>query len=247
MTTLLFVSSVSFLRLQWSILFLLLQASSVTGFVPPTHVSWTAQQCTSSLTEQHLTPLPKGISPFEKGSAKGLDLESDFRSKASRALEQARRDGKRKLEIEFPPLLFKGKTQFDDFDNVQELDLNRDWCVEWLPSLNGKVWLILPDLKECELAKQEWQGGRYRNAAQFTTIEAATEHYTANTPANNNNNYRKPWGATFANGMSNLFAGGDLLGDSKALDTLEGSPDIHLVWYVKCLVGSRVCCFAIVA
>jgi hypothetical protein len=42
-----------------------------------------------------------------------------------------------------------------------------------------KVWLILPDSKERELAKQEWQGGRYRNAAQFTTIEAATEHYTA--------------------------------------------------------------------
>jgi hypothetical protein len=30
------------------------------------------------LTERHLTPLPKGISPFEKGSAKGLDLESEF-------------------------------------------------------------------------------------------------------------------------------------------------------------------------
>jgi len=209
------------------------QSPSVIGFVPTTtHWMWVSRSSsTSSLTERQLTPLPKGISPFEKGMAKGLDLAADFRSKATRALDQARKDGKRKLEIEFPPLLFKGKTQFDDFDNVQELDLNRDWCVEWLPSLNGKVWLILPDLKECELAKQEWQGGRYRNAAQFTTIEAATQHYTANTPTtSSSSNYRKPWGATFANGMSNLFAGGDLLGDSKALDALEGSPDIHLVW-----------------
>ena len=191
------------------------------------------------------------------------ELATLFRKTAARALDQARRNGKsRLLEIEFPPLLFKGKSQFDDFDNVQELDLNRDWCIEWLPLLssssssssksnnNAQVWLILPDLKECELAKEEWKGGRYRDAAQFTTIEAVTRHYTttsaataksnskSNDEAKDNvataENYKKPWGATLANVMSNLVSGGgDLLGDSSALDALEGSPDIHLIWYVR--------------
>jgi hypothetical protein len=186
-----------------------------------------------------LSDLPKGISPFEKAHAKALNLGSDFRKKSSQALEQARKDGKRELEIEFPPLLFNGMTQFDDFDNVQELDLNRDWCIEWLPSLSSNtdnvvsnVWFILPDLKECELAKEEWKGGLYREAAQFTTIEAATRHYTKDTE------FKKPWGSTMANGVSNLFAGDNgnlfgLLGDSSNLDELEGSPDLHLIWYVR--------------
>ena len=207
-----------------------------------------------------LSELPKGISPFERGNNNSnnnnkIDLASQFRATAARALDQARRDGKsRLLEIEFPPLLFKGKTLFDDFDNVQELDLNRDWCIEWLPQLlntyntkgnnnNNKnavlPWLILPDLKECELAKQEWRGGRYRDAAKFTTIEAVTRHYaraqTSTVVANDNvEDYKKPWGATFASAMSSILTGGeDLLGDSSALDELEGSPDIHIIWYVN--------------
>jgi hypothetical protein len=181
--------------------------------------------------------LPRGISPFEKSEAKNLDLSSDFRRRATEALIQARKDGKDLLEIEFPPLLFRGKTQFDDFDNVQELNLNRDWCIEWLPTLSSSVvpsssrgvWMILPDLKECELAKQEWKGGRYLNAARFTTIEVATRHYTGDS------NYRKPWGATFATTMSQLLSGGSsngFLGDSRTLDPLDGNPEIHLLWYV---------------
>jgi hypothetical protein len=181
--------------------------------------------------------LPRGISPFEKAEAKSLDLPSDFRRRATDALIQARKDGKVLLEIEFPPLLFRGKTQFDDFDNVQELNLNRDWCIEWLPTLatgvvpssSGGIWMILPDLKECELAKQEWRGGRYLNSAQFTTIEVATRHYTGDS------NYRKPWGASFATAMSTLMSGGStngFLGDSRTLDPLDGNPEIHLLWYV---------------
>ena len=212
-----------------------------------------------------LSELPSGISPFEKGASQASlsnsnknenNLELQFRLAATRALEQARRDGKRLLEIEFPPLLFKKKTQFDDFDNIQELDLNRDWCIEWLPSLStskmlqplkrkdkGKanssveVWFLLPDLKECELAKQEWQGKRYRGAATFTTIEAVTRHY-CNTDKGESKDYQKPWGATLANSMSNLLqggggrGGGGWLGDFGALDELKGSPDIHVIWYV---------------
>jgi hypothetical protein len=86
--------------------------------------------------------------------------------------------------------------------------------------------LILPDLKEVELAKEDWGGQRYRQAAQFTSIEAVTNHYTGES-------YSKPWGATFASGMSSLFGGdkGDagFLGDQASLDPLEGTPGLHLV------------------
>ena len=47
------------------------------------------------------------------------------------------------------------------------------------------------------------------------------------------NAYAKPWGATFADGMSKLLGGssGDsgLLGNQGALDSLEGKPYLHLV------------------
>ena len=133
--------------------------------------------------------------------------------------------------------------------DVQELNQNRDWCVEWLPTLaqtfnkevvvdvkssmsaetssnegekqrkkNQKVWFVLPDTKEVELCKEEWQGKLYRQAATFTSIEAVAEHYftttTAITNNNNNNNneqeegYSKPWGATIANAVNQLIKGG---------------------------------------
>lgn len=211
---------------------LALTLQTTLSFAPSISISKvdTASSSRSSLYAAKLTPLPKGISPFEKADAASLNLEADFRAKATGALQQARKDGKRRLEVEFPPLLFKGKTQFDDFDNVQELDLNRDWCIEWLPAIandsGGAVWFALPDLKECELAKDEWRGGRYRDAARFSTIEAITRHYTAD------EDYKKPWGASIASGVSSLFAGADLLGDENALDELDGTPDLHVIWYV---------------
>ena len=153
---------------------------------------------------------------------------------ASRALQKARKDGKRLLEIEFPPLLFKGKYSFDDFDNLQELNLNRDWCIEWMATLSmGTIWLIMPDLKECQLAQREWTGARYRQAAKFTSIEAVTKHYTKGLTSNGNDgssSYNKPWGATFSDGISNLLSKGGLMGDTNAMDELEGSADLHLVW-----------------
>ena len=103
-----------------------LHIPGATAFLPiPWSIARASSSPPSSLNAE-LSDLPVGISPFEKGEAKALDLESQFRNAAGRALEQARKDGRQQLEIEFPPLLFKGKTQFDDFDNVQELDLNRD-------------------------------------------------------------------------------------------------------------------------
>ena len=137
------------------------------------------------------------------------------------------------MEIEFPPLLGgdKSKTQFDDFDNVQELNKNQDWCVQLAPLLGiQRIWLILPDLKECELAKEKWTGQLYRQAAVFTCLEEVTQFYSGE-------GYKKPWGATFAAGMNSLLGGGGdgsdagLLGDKGALDSLaDSSPsNLHMV------------------
>ena len=51
------------------------------------------------------TPLPTGLSPFEKSLSKSLDLQGNFRRVAGAALQQALRDGCPRLELEFPPLL----------------------------------------------------------------------------------------------------------------------------------------------
>lgn len=184
-----------------------------------------------------LTTLPSDISPFSKSSSKRRDVQADFRKLALKGLQPALQNGILQLELEFPPLLGgdQSKSQFDDFDNVQELNKNRDWCIEWLPSLPVKpIWFILPDLKEVELAKAEWGGQRYRQAAQFTSIEAVTNFYSQS-GSKSSGSYNKPWGATFATGMSALLGGGSgdsgLLGDQAALDVLdkENAAKLHLV------------------
>lgn len=130
--------------------------------------------------------------------------------------------------MEFPPLIggSQSKSQFDDFDNVQELNQNRDWCIQLLPLLKKNVWFILPDLKECELAKEEWTGRRYRDAAVWTSIEAVTKQYA-------NDDYSKPWGATIASQFNKALGsegkGAGLLGNENSLDSLEESPDYHLI------------------
>jgi hypothetical protein len=106
------------------------------------------------------------------------------------------------------------------------------------------VWFVLPDTKEVELAKEEWNGQRYRQAASFTSIEAVTEHYSSSSSSSNDDNssnqdenYSKPWGATFAAGMSQLLGGGNgdsgLLGNKDSLDDLTSdtaiNPSLHLV------------------
>ncbi len=196
----------------------------------------------STSLQAGLTPLPQGISPFEKSLSKNLDIQGDFRKLALKSIQTVISDSKKSssntnannaplLEVEFPPLLGgdKSKSQFDDFDNIQELDSNKDWTMQFAPLFfssdmyaNGKTWLIFPDLKECELARKEWQGSRYQ-AATFTTIESATEFLMGD------GSYDAPWGAALANGVNNLLGGAQkkedndagLLGDSNALDTLS--------------------------
>ena len=69
------------------------------------------------------TPLPNGLSPFEKSLSKSLDLQGSFRNLAQKALGQALRNNpqqqqpnERCWEIEFPPLLGGDltKTQFGE-------------------------------------------------------------------------------------------------------------------------------------
>jgi hypothetical protein len=205
---------------------------------------------TSTLLQANLSQLPLNISPFEKSLAKDRDITGDFRKIAQISLQQAINDGLTELEIEFPPLL-ETKSQFDDFDNVQELNKNRDWCIEWLPTLSiaisknannqNPIWFVLPDTKEVELAKEEWKGQRFQQAAAFTSIQAVTEYYsaaaagTAVSTAEKDGEYSKPWGATLALGMSQLLGGGKgdsgLLGDLESLDSLDESPNpsLHLI------------------
>jgi hypothetical protein len=127
----------------------------------------------------------------------------------------------------------KSKSQFDDFDNIQELDSNKDWSIQFAALLststgssilkNAKsLWIVFPDLKECELARKEWQGNLFRKFT-FTTIEAATIATTTSAPAEGSG-YDAPWGAAFISGVSKMIGGnkGDagLLGNQDALDSL---------------------------
>lgn len=199
-----------------------------------------------------LTPIPKGISPFEKSISKNFDIQADLRKIAKRAIDDAISAGITKLEIEFPPLLGgdTSKSQFDDFDNVQELDKNKDWTMLLAPLFtssetmyqNGKTWLIFPDLKECELAKKEWTGQRYQEAT-FTTIEAVTNYYLATTTTTGSATigYDAPWGSNLMSNLSKLITGGGinggqdagLLGNMAALDPIvEGDNSPATLWLV---------------
>jgi Domain of unknown function (DUF1995) len=199
-------------------------------------------------SNQKLTPLPSGLSPFDKSISKTYDIQSVFRTIACTAIQSAmdstnnnnNNSGQNKIyEIELPPLLSNGidmsKNQFDDFDNVQELNANRNWCIQFIPKLllslsktkNKKldvVWFILPDDKECEIAKNEYMDQRYQptSTIQFTSIRAA---YAATNSKNNNNKnaYKKAWGTTLAETVNKLQGGDGILADSSTLDTLDAS------------------------
>lgn len=161
--------------------------------------------------------------------AKSLDIQGRFRQLASAALMRAVQDGIKKLEIDFPPFVGgdQSKTQFDDYDNLQELNANRDFCAQLAPLLSLKqqaLWLVLPDDKETELAVREWGGQRYRKAARFTSIRAACTAVAGEQAT------KKAWGSNFASSVNKLTGGDGILADSSCLDSLDVSVDrFHLV------------------
>ena len=69
-----------------------------------------------------LSPLPGGISPYAK--ALKADVQGEIRSTSFGALQRATADGVQLAELEWPPLLggAKGKSQLDDFTNIDVLD-----------------------------------------------------------------------------------------------------------------------------
>ena len=190
-----------------------------------------------------LSPVPKGISPFEKSLSKSIDIQGTLRKTAKRAIEAAIADGVSKIEVEFPPLLggAQSKSQFDDFDNVQELDRNKEWTMQLAPMFagdktykDGRTWLVFPDLKECELAKKDYPGQRYQEAT-FTTIEAVTNFMSSSGDTESSEGYAAPWGASLMSGLSSMMGGKDgdagLLGDQSSLDSLNVDSPANL-WLV---------------
>lgn len=179
-----------------------------------------------ALSAPALSKLPEGISPFERKSS--IDVQAIFLDRSKRAVEAAIEDEKKTLEIEFPPLIGgdQSKNQFDDFDNIQELDKNKNWGMRFAPmfSYGDKTWLVFPDLKECELARESLS--QYMQiTATFTDIKTATNHLKGD--------YDAPWGEKLVSGVSGILGGakGDagLLGDKQALDELikgKNSPPI---------------------
>ena len=178
-------------------------------------------------TALQASKLPPGISPFEQ------DIPSSLRKVAATSIDRAIRDGCQQLEVDFPPFV-GSKTQFDDFDNVQELNANSDWSVQLAPALNTnmKKWLVFPDDKETELAKNEWGGGQmFRRAAKFTSIRAAVLQVAGEAA------YVKAWGSSIASTVNKLGGGDGILADSTTLDDLSEDVNEPLL-YLVCQPGN---------
>jgi len=200
-----------------------------------------------------LSTLPKGISPFEKSLSKNIDIQADFRYRAKAAVDAAMSSDPRALqllEIEFPPLLggYSSKSQFDDFDNIEELESNKNWAIQFAPLFltedrspfaNGKTWLIFPDLKECELGRKEWPGKRYQEAT-FTTLQAATQFLTSVKDDVNggkdgdDGGYNAPWGAAIAEGFNKILGSSSSNSDDSDDDS-SSKKDAGLLGDITCL------------
>ncbi|GMI11940.1 hypothetical protein TrLO_g5747 [Triparma laevis f. longispina] len=171
-----------------------------------------------------LTPLPPNISPYSPPnpsatSSSILDMIS--------GVVTASRGELRKIEIEFPPLLLNSKSTFDDYDNIQELDANKDFTVklasynEDLKRLGKSCWLLYPDLKELETTSLEFPGKTYK-ICTATTLESSTQHFSPN--------YLNPWGVTASKFVSGLIYDKSKttktsLGDTSYLPDLNSTPE----------------------
>lgn len=162
-----------------------------------------------------LSPLPRGISPYEASRTTNNAL-SDVRQQVATALAAARTANETFLmEVEFPPLLGR-RTAFEDVDNVQILNANRDWsmelCAPLATELGPELWLAFPDRRELELAQREWPGQQFQRAT-LTTIEDAAVALGGLV--------EQPWGARvsrFVEARSPFVEDGALLGAKPATD-----------------------------
>jgi len=178
-----------------------------------------------------LTKLPAGLSPYARRTAKESDVQGSFRSLATVAIQTATKDKIMLQELEFPPLIGGrlSKTQYDDFDNVSELNANADFGMQLIATLasepRSRSWIVFPDLRECQVAGENWPGKSFQ-AVTKTTIEDAL-----NTLDVSNKRYVKPWGSTIASTVNGAFGNGQLLGDeaSKTPLTSENTPPDMIV------------------
>lgn len=120
-----------------------------------------------------LTRLPN-VSP---GGGAGSDVLVQVRRDVVAALGQAQASGVKKMEVEFPPTLGT-RGVFDDVSSFEELDANRDWCVQ-LSVMAGvqqpepsALWLIFADADEARLAKEAWPGRAFQRASVTTIADA---------------------------------------------------------------------------
>ncbi|GMH93609.1 hypothetical protein TrVE_jg14194 [Triparma verrucosa] len=177
-----------------------------------------------------LTPLPPNISPYSPPNPSLTS--STILSTISKALSQSLTSSHKKLEIEFPPLLLNSKSNFDDFDNIQELDLNKDFTVklasfnEDIKRLGKSCWLLYPDLKELETTSSTWTGKTY-SIPTSTTLEAAYLHLNPPPP------YVSPWGSSIAKTFSGIIydplkTTKTALGDTSYLQELINKPTLMI-------------------
>ncbi|GKY96615.1 hypothetical protein MPSEU_000621100 [Mayamaea pseudoterrestris] len=168
------------------------------------------------------TKLPSGLSPFDKKPAANAIPELLCKMAAS-AITKATQNNVSLMEVEFPALI-GDKTQFDDFENLSELDANRNWCMQLAGNLrkqqlnNRQLWLILPDDKEVELASQQSLPKQQQSNALLTSIRAVCE-----TVVRDAQQVATPWGSNLASTFNKLTGGNGILADSSCLDALDAS------------------------
>ena len=151
-------------------------------------------------------------------------------------------DNGRRGEVDFPIMLCGlgaagRKSEFQDFDNLNELDSNMEFVLRMVSSsvdgeqfAKGSTYIIYPDLKELELSSTEWQGAMYKRTTK-TTIEQMADKYATD-------GYVAPWGTAITKAVSKVTVerSGDstatLLGDTSFLTDLKGK-EPELTFYVQ--------------
>jgi len=146
--------------------------------------------------------LPTSVGFYLRPESRSVNTQEIIRTAAETSVVQAMDDGLKLIEVEFPPLLGGplSKTSLDDFSNVDVLDANRDWCIQFMSSFANKgkkAWLLFPDLKEAELALTNWPGEQFKRCTWSTIENAATK-------IGGSDAVSLAWGSRFARAFEDL-------------------------------------------